>query len=170
MRNVYIVLILGLLLVQPTIVAIVLTSKVETNQLLLNENRADIKSINLTIDKIKVAQDKQSEDIVFLRATQTGNDKHSGIINTDSQGKILAATSGVYAILEKDDSLIGESISCLMTKSLWEIHQPILKSIAEDGKDSVMSKRVMKLNGKFVQINVYYLTTKQMFMINLKEV
>lgn len=138
-------------------------------QQMLTENNIILKSLINKMDDCDKLTDFEHK--IILPIENMVHEPISGIIKTDLMGVIQDISPGIQNLTDKDeDELVGTSISSLMSKHQWSIHQDSIKRIIKNGTAGVVMEREVELSDKLVQVHVNYIPTKKIFIINMKEV
>jgi hypothetical protein len=147
------------------------------NHQLLMENQTKILDIYVNVVRIDLEQQRRQSKIDVIPSLQTKlqdpirREKQSGILTVNIDGVIQNVSLGIESLLSLDeDELVGVSMSTLMSENLWEKHKEYLKKYALDPKLSSPMEHQAKISSVDCMLQVTFLPTQKMYVINIKEI
>lgn len=146
-----------------------INQKLVKHKSLINGNNDLLQIVIEKVDTIDKKIDIQTQELSCI--TTKRSEPISGIIRTDVRGIIQDVSEGIEQLTNKDENeLIGSSLSILIPPEEWNNHADHISKVAQKGKTGVLISQEIKMCSSLVEVQVSYIATEEIFIINMKEI
>lgn len=155
----------------------VINNAVTINSENIKANICLLTSLESVINQIQEEQNRRTKkvySIPYILNKVSGNQeiKSSCILKTDTKGIIIDASDGIekFGPFNSKEAK-GISISTLMSPENWNEHKKYLAEYSRNKKstDFVSMNRIVEVNGIKCFVNVKYIASDRIFIIDMRE-
>lgn len=136
---------------------------------MISQNNKLLQVVMTKVESIDNKINNQNEGLICLSPQRL--EPISGIIRTDIKGIIEDISPGIEDLTDRDeDELVGSSVSVLMSCENWAKHEKFIEEIVENQTDGILMRREIQLSHRLVKVEVNFIPTEKIFIINMKEI
>jgi PAS domain S-box-containing protein len=147
----------------------------------LHKHGEELVVTNEILDKVRVEQENRTKRVdmipmlgtsplINIATLEEDMPKLFGIMSVNPEGDISSCTPGVVAITGiSEEELTNSSISRFLNERQWEEHKEYIQAAIKNGKSNLSMKREMNMFNKRIYVSVHFISSEQIFIVNIGE-